>query len=548
MARRLRRLLCAAACVLAAAPALAQPLVYVTDASAGTVTAVDSGTNTVVRQLTNFSGPEGVAISADGTRIYVAESSSGAVAVLDGTKIRGTQNPLIKEITVGGEPVALALSPDGQTLYVADAQNDQALAVDLSSGTVTTTYGAGSGVRSLALSPDGHLLAIGANDKTLTLYARPWQGTTSAKKTIVNLGAVPKAMTFDAAGRTLWIATGAGFASYDRVTGATTSHTLSGGTNSVAYDVRQNLVYFGTGSAHIVYSYTPGGNGVGQIGVYDPVSGLALSADGTRLYAVQNCQNCGIAVINAVQGQAITQVHFGTAPATPGRFAGPGAIHAQDAVLDGQADEQASGSVSATDEQGRSLSYAVLAAPTQGQLSLSPAGDFVYTPPASYSGLQSFVWQASAASGEGSPTQPRSRPITESLAIFPTLGSIADQNTDPDTTLGSLTLTLSGSVPLTLTVTSTNQDVVNPAKVTFSPGCGTTSLDCTLSVPVGSAGGSTANVTVSATDPSGLAGTTSFKVTTSGSNFGGGSLGGIALALLAGAALLFAVRKRKLGG
>ena len=527
------------------AAALAQPLVYVTDPTAGTVTAVNSGSNTIERQLTGFSGPKAVVVKADGTRIFVAESTGGQVAVLDGTKISGTGDPLIREIAVGGEPVALALSPDAQTLYVADAQNDQAEAVDLNTDEITKTYAAGSGVQSLALSPDGHLLAIGSGNKTVTLYALPWQGTGSAQKTLVNLTAVPKALDFDPQGRTLWMATGTGFASYSRSSGAVDQHTLSGGTTAVVYGVRQDLVYLGAGSGNLVYTYQPGGSGVGQIGTYGPVRGVALSADGTRLYAVQNCSNCGVAVINTAQGQALTQVSFGTNPVTAGRFAGPGAIQASDAVLDGQADEQASGDVSASDGQGRSLSYSVLAQPAQGSLTLDTAGSFVYTPPSAYSGLQSFVWQAAASSGDGSPIQPYSRPVTESLAIFPTVSSVADQKADPESTIGPLAFTIDGSVPLALTVSSTNHDVVNPSNVTLSAGCGTTSLNCTITIKVGSAGGSSAKVTVQALDPSGLADSSSFKVTTTGSSGSGtGALGLPGLFFIAACAALAVLRRR----
>ena len=546
MPRLLRPFVLFSLCVLA--PSLfAQPLAYVTDPTANTMNAVDTGTNTIARTIPNLSGADAVAISSDGTRVYVSESASGKIAVFDGTKISNpNQNPLIKELAIGGQPVGLALSPDNKTLYVADAQNDQAEAVDLNSGEVTKQYAAGSGVRALALSPAGHLLAIGANDKTVTLYTLPWQSGFSAVKTVVSLSAAPKALAFDAQGRTLWIATGAGFSSYDRNSGAVTDHPENGGTTSVAYSPRLNLVYAGAGTGNLVYTYVPGAGTVGQIGTYKPVRGLALSPDGTRLYAVQNCSNCGVAVISTAQGQALTQVSFGTAPVTAGQFVGPGPIYAAYATTNSSVGEQISGTVTATDGKNRSLTYSTLITPTLGQLSFNATGDYAYTPPPGYSGLQAFVWQAAAGGGDGSPNLPYSRPITQSLAISPTVSSFDSQSADSGATIGPLTFTIAGTTPLTVTVTSNNNGVVNPAKATISSGCGTGSLNCSLTLVAGKSSGQSARVTVQVTDPGGLVASTYFKVTIKGGS-GGGALVPWSLALLAALAGFAALRRRRHG-
>lgn len=524
----------AAVALLALAPPLAaQPYVYVTDPSANALTVVDSSTNAVVRTLQNLPGADAVAVKPDGTRVYVTEPTKGNIAVFDGTKIGNpNSDPLITEIDIGGQPTALALSPDEKTLYVADAANNQAEAVTLASGTIANTYAAGTGVTSLALSPDGHLLAIGANDKTITFYAFPWQAGTGTVKTSIGLGSVPKAMTFDASGGVLWVATGAGYASYNRASGTIEQFAQSGGTTSVAYDVRQGLVYFGASSLHRVYVLMPGATGLQQIGVFGPVSGLALSADGTRLYATQNCSNCGLAVIDTSQQRALAQIHFGTAPATLGQFVGPGPIVAANEATTASAGVQFSSSVVATDGNGRALTYALLATPTHGSLDLNATGDFTYTPSTAYSGLQSFVWQASATGGPGAPTLPRSRPVTESLVFLPTVSAIPDQTADPGSTVGPLAFTLAGSEPLAVSITSTASDVVNPKNVTVGSGCGTISLDCTLTIDVGNASGSNATVSVNARDPGGFVGVTSFKVSTSGIGPGHSSLTPLTLFLL----------------
>lgn len=541
------RLVPAIVAVLAACPLYAQPLVYVTDPPSNSLVAVESSNNTILRTLPNLAGARAVAISSDGTRVYVAEASDGKIAILDATKISNpNENPLIKELNLGGQPIALALSSDGQKLYVADAANNQVEAVVLSSGDVGRTYAAGTGVNSFAFSPTGYL-AIGAADKTITLYALPQQSGGSAVKTVVGLTATPKALAFGPLGQTLWIATGAGFASYALASGTLNNHAEGGGTTSVAFDVRLGLAYFGAGSGNLVYTYAPGAGTAGRIGTYGPVSGLALSADGTRLYASQNCSNCGIAVISTAQGQALSQTSFGTGPATRGQFAGPGNIYAPDTATSTSVGEQISGTVSATDRSARSLSYTVLDGPTLGQLTLNATGDYAYTPAADYSGLQSFVWEASASSGEGSPNLPLSRPITETFAIYPTLSAIADQHASSGGTVGPLTFSIDGSMPFTVAVSSSDSGVVAAKDAVVSSGCGTSSLSCTLTLPVGSVSDGTALITLTVTGTAGLQASTSFKVIV-GNGGGGGGSGGFAfigLVALAFLSTFFALRRRK---
>ncbi|MGA7964971.1 MAG: hypothetical protein WCB49_03615 [Gammaproteobacteria bacterium] len=79
----------------------------------------------------------------------------------------------------------------------------------------------------------------------------------------------------------------------------------------------------------------------------------------------------------------------------------------------------------------------------------------------------------------------------------------ADADADADATLGLLSFTLQGGKPLDVTFDSSNTDVIDPTKARFSSGCGTNSLNCTLTLAAGNARGQSATVT--ATDPSGTA-------------------------------------------
>ncbi|MGH8161429.1 MAG: YncE family protein, partial [Gammaproteobacteria bacterium] len=331
-----------AALLLVAPFALAQPLVYVTDPGSNTLTAINSGSNTITRVVSGLTSARALAISPDGSRIYVAASGSGdngEVATIDGTKVADqNQNPLIAKIRVGGKPIAVAYDARTGLLYVADAKNNQAVSYDLTkinpdNPKVVATYKADDGLDAMALAPDGRMLALastGAPD--VTLYNLRLAAAGLSAKTVVKLSSKPRALAFSANGDTLWIATDAGFSGYSLATGGLTSKTLSGGTTSVAVAPRAKRVYFGAGIGKTVYAYDPAAGNVSNIATPGPVEGLSLSADGTRLYAVLHCSDCGAAVISTGNGQLMKQVHFGAGPETAGRFAGPGAIYAPNAA------------------------------------------------------------------------------------------------------------------------------------------------------------------------------------------------------------------------
>ncbi|MFD4620355.1 YncE family protein, partial [Streptomyces sp. NPDC058475] len=69
----------------AATPAAAQDntFAYVTNDSSGTVSVIDTATNTVTATIPVGTAPQGVALTPDGTRVYVTNSGSDTVSVID---------------------------------------------------------------------------------------------------------------------------------------------------------------------------------------------------------------------------------------------------------------------------------------------------------------------------------------------------------------------------------------------------------------------------------------------------------------------------------
>jgi YVTN family beta-propeller protein len=116
---RLRKIVLLATAAFASLLGIAQALAqnaYITNSdTVGTVSVINTATNSVTATITVRQGPVGVAVSPDGRKVYVANGGSGTVSVID-----TATNAVTAEITVGVEPSGVAVSPDGSKLYVAN--------------------------------------------------------------------------------------------------------------------------------------------------------------------------------------------------------------------------------------------------------------------------------------------------------------------------------------------------------------------------------------------------------------------------------------------
>jgi DNA-binding beta-propeller fold protein YncE len=79
--------------------------------------------------------PEGVTVSPDGERAYVALSFENAVSEFDAKSIT---SGALRTIPVGSRPVGLAMNPRGNRLYVTNALGHSVTCIDLSASPVAT--------------------------------------------------------------------------------------------------------------------------------------------------------------------------------------------------------------------------------------------------------------------------------------------------------------------------------------------------------------------------------------------------------------------------
>lgn len=139
----------------------------------GAITVLDTQTNAVVDTITvctnNTCSPLIPAVTPNGARVYVTNFSQNTVTVID-----TLSNTVVDTITVGQAPWGIAITPDGQRAYVANTSGSISV-IDTTTNTVTTTITDSDGPFGVAVTPDG-----------TRVYVSNGQGTVSVVETSIN--------------------------------------------------------------------------------------------------------------------------------------------------------------------------------------------------------------------------------------------------------------------------------------------------------------------------------------------------------------------------
>jgi YVTN family beta-propeller protein len=157
-----------AACLLAVLtgplPALAQTIdAYIANGSANTVTAVNIATRAAVATIKVGHNPTGVTVSPDGTKAFVANNGDGTISVIN-TATNKVMGAPIKIADGFLDNMAIAVSPDGTTIYVARSDAPGSLVVvSVATGKVTSSL-LGNTVdlaSTVTVTPDGSKVYLG---------------------------------------------------------------------------------------------------------------------------------------------------------------------------------------------------------------------------------------------------------------------------------------------------------------------------------------------------------------------------------------------------
>ena len=153
----------------------------------------NAANRTLIDTVHVSAAPNGMAITADGTKMFVTHLSSGVIGVV--TLATHAYDTLT---TVGDTPVhGIAVSEDGSKLYVVSQGTDSLYMFDTGSGANLGQAYAGNGPFGLALTPDGTEVWVTTLSGELRRYA---QGTL-VPGPILALSGTLRRIAIDPAGR-----------------------------------------------------------------------------------------------------------------------------------------------------------------------------------------------------------------------------------------------------------------------------------------------------------------------------------------------------------
>jgi YVTN family beta-propeller protein len=316
------------ACVLAAtltclfAPALSHAQnAYITNAGDGTVSVINTVTNTVSATIPIGANAAGVAVTPDGSRVYVTNQLAGAVSV-----INTASNTVIANIPVGTNPIGVAVTPDSSKVYVANAGANAVSVIDTASNIVIATVPVSISPAGLAVTPDGKKVYVTSYQATFMVSVIDTAINTVTATISVACGfcyALGVAITPD--GSTVYIGNN----------GINTVSVISTVTNMVVANVvvgtspvglaitpDGSKVYVGNAFSSDVVVIATANNTVTAAIPVGGSEGVSVTPDGSKVYVA--IPSGGVSVIdtatNTVSGSPIT---VGANPEAFGAFIGP---------------------------------------------------------------------------------------------------------------------------------------------------------------------------------------------------------------------------------
>jgi YVTN family beta-propeller protein len=291
--------------------ALAQR-VLASNEGAGTVSVIEG--TAVVATIPVGNRPRGIAVSADGTRAYVALGRDDAVGVID-----IAARKVIDKIPVGSDPEQVALSPDGRTVYVSNEALDSATAVAVDGHAMKFRVAVGKEPEGVSVSPNGAKVYVtGESDSSVTVL----DAKTGKRLAVIHVSKRPRFIAF--APRADWalVSTEDGGTIHvvdtRRDSVLTTIRVGDGTTKPTGIAISQDgrWAYFANGRANQVSVLDMKDRKiVATIPVGERPWGVTLTPDGSTLYVASGRSNA-VTVISTAKRAVTGTISVGERPYT----------------------------------------------------------------------------------------------------------------------------------------------------------------------------------------------------------------------------------------
>ena len=121
-------------------------LVYVANSGSDTLSIIDATSNSVIAGVRTGSNPRGIAVDGMRDLTYVTNLGSSSVSVID-----GASNTVVADVSVCGAPEGVVFDSTSNRVFVADSACDQVTVIDSNTATVLSSIKSG-GSRPVALA------------------------------------------------------------------------------------------------------------------------------------------------------------------------------------------------------------------------------------------------------------------------------------------------------------------------------------------------------------------------------------------------------------
>ena len=128
---------------------------YVVCGGSDELAVIDRASNTIAARIPVGRLPRGIAVSPDGSRIYVANSWSDNISEIDAATFR-----VLRKLPAGFEPTGVAVDGQGKFLYAANRIGGDVSVIDLATGSEERRLVAGRGASWLTSSADGSRIYV----------------------------------------------------------------------------------------------------------------------------------------------------------------------------------------------------------------------------------------------------------------------------------------------------------------------------------------------------------------------------------------------------
>jgi len=307
---------------------LAPSYAYITNFNSNSVTVINTANNTFKDTVPVGKKPLGIAVSPDGTRVYVTNANygdSGTVSVIDTAR-----NEVTATVDVGYKhsPSGVAVTPDGKRLFVANRDINGVSVIDTSTNTVIATVPAGINPLGVTVTPNGTKLYVAnrySNNVSVIDTA------TNAVTATVKVGLGPCGVTVNQAGTKLYVTNCESNAiSVIDTSSNTVTATVPVGKWPMGVGVSPDgtkLYVANERSNNVSIIDTATNTVTATVTVGKSPYGIAVTPDGTKIYVANsgNDDDPGntVSVIDAATNKVITTVNTGFIPIAFGQFMSP---------------------------------------------------------------------------------------------------------------------------------------------------------------------------------------------------------------------------------